>query len=358
MKTIHILTKGFDSPNSYAFLYPLILYKHALYRDQIELKFFKSIKKSMYDCDVLLTESKFFSTQWSQHTEKVLATFVSFKEKIKKVYYVDINDSSGWPHARVLPYVDGYFKNQLLKDKSLYLTSFYAHRIYADFYHKKYQVHDKSPLYSEVVTHPALLQKLHLSWNSGLANYSLRGPYRSLLYKKIPLQFLLSFPKNFIMTNIHRNNDVSCRMGITYPRESVAWQRRQIRKILHAYIPTNKVSRKQYYQELLSSKIVISPFGLGEITLKDFEVFLTGGLLIKPDMSHMETWPNFYRNNDTLLMHHWDLTDLTPLVEEVLSHYRTYIDIAHEGQEYYRHYLSGPHAYPLFRQHFLGMLNV
>src|SRR3990167_3672957 len=158
MKTIHILTKGFDSPNSYAFLYPLILYKHALYRDKIELKFFKSIKKSMYDCDVLLTESKFFSTQWSQHTEKILETFIRFKEKIKKVYYVDINDSSGWPHARVLPYVDGYFKNQLLKDKALYLKSFYAHRIYADFYHKKYQVHDKNPLYSEVVKHPALLQ--------------------------------------------------------------------------------------------------------------------------------------------------------------------------------------------------------
>ena len=43
------------------------------------------------------------------------------------------------------------------------------------------------------------------------------------------------------------------------------------------------------------TKVVISAFGLGEIILKDFETFLTGGMLMKPDMSHMETWPNFMK---------------------------------------------------------------
>ena len=39
---------------------------------------------------------------------------------------------------------------------------------------------------------------------------------------------------------------------------------------------------------------MVSPFGFGEITLKDFETFLSGSVLVKPNMSHMETYPNFY----------------------------------------------------------------
>ena len=48
----------------------------------------------------------------------------------------------------------------------------------------------------------------------------------------------------------------------------------------------------------MKSKIVISPFGWGEITLKDFETFLTQGLLIKP-----KTWCRIkFNSNHSILM--------------------------------------------------------
>ena len=45
----------------------------------------------------------------------------------------------------------------------------------------------------------------------------------------------------------------------------------------------------------------MSPFGLGEITLKDFEVF-SGSLLMKPNMDHMLTWPNFYTKDTYIFL--------------------------------------------------------
>lgn len=356
MKVINILTKGFDSPNGRAFLFPLVKYRTYLRHGGICLNFFTAIKKPLYDCDFLFVESKFFSKQWHLNTESILQQFMTFKENINKVYYFDINDSSGWPHARVLPYIDAYFKNQLLKDKSLYKKSFYAHRIYADYYNKTYNIRDDNELYSEPIDDPEQLKKLKIGWNSGLANYSLYGPLYSSLHQKISLPLFLPFPSQYITPSINRPNVLSCRMGISYQRNSVAWQRRQIKKILNDNIPTNKLSRRRYFQELGSSKIVISPFGLGEITLKDFEVFLTGALLVKPDMSHMETWPDFYRDEETIISHSWDLTDLKSLIEKISSHYKDYVDIAHEGQKRYHYYLNGPYAADLFFKHLTTIL--
>ena len=40
------------------------------------------------------------------------------------------------------------------------------------------------------------------------------------------------------------------------------------------------------------SRICISPFGYGEICWRDFEAILCGCLVVKPDMSHVETNPS------------------------------------------------------------------
>ena len=42
-----------------------------------------------------------------------------------------------------------------------------------------------------------------------------------------------------------------------------------------------------------SAKFGLSPFGWGEIGARDFEIFINGSLLIKPDMSHLETYGTF-----------------------------------------------------------------
>lgn len=356
MKKINILTKGFDSPNGCAFLFPLVKHRQALADHGIKLNFYEYINDLLYECDTLIVESKYFSSDWSLNTAGVLGKFSKFREKIAKIIYFDISDSTGFPHARVLPYVDGYVKNQLLKDKRLYLKSMYAHRLYADYYHRHYDVNDKEILYSEAIGDPNLLNKLKVGWNSGLADYSLYGPYYMMCYKKFPIRRLLSYPARFTKPTVKRINDLSCRMGTYYDRDSISWQRCQIQKKLQSFILTNKLSRWGYYRELRTSKLVISPFGLGEITLKDFEVFLTGALLIKPDMSHMQTWPNLFQDNKTMLSFNWNLNNIQQRIEESISNYKELIDVAQYGQSRYREYLCGSEASQLFCDHFMKVI--
>lgn len=352
MKIINILTKGFDSPNGCAFLFPLIKNRRALLDRGIDISFYSNINNSIYDCDILIVESKYFSPDWEKNTNQVLEKFEEFHQKIKKIIYFDISDSSGFPHARVLPYVDAYAKNQLLKDRTHYLKPLYGHRLYTDYYHKHYGIKDKNPLYSEPIENPDLLKKLKLGWNSGLADYSLYGPYRMMSYRKIRIPGLLAYPRKYTRPEKKRMHDLSCRMGITYDRDSVAWQRREMRSKLKSFVLTNKLSRQQYYRELEASKMVISPFGLGEITLKDFEVFLTGGLLIKPDLTHMETWPNFFSDKKTMISVDWDLSNLEQQIQEIIKDYRAFIDIAKQGQAHYREYIGGDKASEIFCEHF------
>lgn len=352
---VNVLTRWFDSPNGCAFLFPLIKHRQALKAYGIDIHFLRD-QRLMTAADVIIADSKYFSAQWITNTEQVIASFIRFRQQADRVLFFDINDSSGWPHARILPYVDAYVKSQLLTDRTYYLRPLYGHRLYTDYYHQHDHVEDKNPSYSEVVEDPTLLKKLTLGWNSGLADYSRHGPYRMMLYNKVPFGPLLSFPRRYYPASMDRSRDVSCRMGTQYDRATVAWQRQQIQKKLQPYLPTKKLSRRQYFNELRDSKVVVSPFGLGEITLKDFEVFITGGLLLKPDFSHLQTWPNWYQPNETMLTYCWDLSDLEAVIEKSLTHYSHYVNIARAGQEYYRQYVVGDQAASLFCEHFISII--
>ena len=227
----------------------------------------------------------------------------------------------------------------------------YGNRIFSDYFNQKHGANDKNEEYSAPITDEKLLDKMTVGWNSGLADYSLHGPSRMALYYRIPFKPLLKFPKIVAKPSASRSNDISCRMGITYARDSVAWQRRKMREIMKENLATDKLSRGGYFKELANSKIILSPFGLGEITLKDFEVFLTGGLLIKPDMSHMETFPNLYQSGETIITHAWDLSNLEETIESALSDYNKTKQICQNGQENYSKYLTGKDTASLFVEH-------
>jgi hypothetical protein len=171
-------------------------------------------------------------------------------------------------------------------------------------------------------------------------------------YGRLPLRMLLGFPGPVTPSGAQRPRDVSCRFGVAYPRATVAYQRAQIRERLAARMDTSKLSRRAYFRELAASKAVVSPFGFGEITLKDFEVFLTGGLLIKPDMSHLETWPDLFRGGETMLAHRWDLADFEAVIAGALDRHAALIAVADAGQAHYIRHLSGPDAPRLFCEQF------
>jgi len=91
---------------------------------------------------------------------------------------------------------------------------------------------------------------------------------------------------------------------------------------LKVLLPNDRVAPQQYAEEMLASKICVSPFGYGEICWRDFEAVAYGCLLFKPDMAHVRTRPDIYRPFETFVPVAWDFSDL----EEKLLHYAACTD--------------------------------
>ncbi len=356
---VNILSPGFVTPNGRAFLFPLVVWRGQLRSAGIEICFFDKLGPGLTDCDILGIDSKYYASHWMIAGDHVEAEIAKLSGQVKKLLWFDTTDSSGCVHARPLPYVTAWIKNQVLRDRSKYLKSIYANgRIFAEYVYERGKAEDHDPSWSEPVSDPALLNKIHVGWNSGLADYSLWGPTRMAIFNRLPSSKFLRFPGVSALPFSARKLGVSSRFGLSYARDSVAWQRREIANLLGNQLLTNKLSRRAYLQELKISRIVVSPFGLGEITLKDFEVFMMGGALLKPTMNHMETWPNFFRPGDTMETHAWDLSDFQEKLAGLLADDERRLAIAQRGQDLYRCYTVGSEAPDLFIHHFQSLLAI
>lgn len=352
MRRINILTRGFESPNGRAFLFPLKVHHRALADAGLDINFLSGpVDDRTTDCDALFIESRVFSHRWVREGDaRVLADISAMAERTPIVWF-DISDSTGWLQAQVLPLVQIYCKSQLLADRTEYTQAHYGNRIWADYYHRNEDVNDNEPAAPRIVEDASLLNRLRVSWNSGLADYSLHGPSRMALRARVPIDALLRFPRTFTPPDTERGIDFTCRMGTNYTRDTVAHQRRRITALLADRMATGKLNRRAFMNEMRNARLVVSPFGFGEITLKDFEAILCGAALLKPDMSHLETWPNLFRDGETIVTHKWDLSDFLDRIDEAPDRARELQTIAHNAQDTYREALSGTGAATGFVNH-------
>lgn len=72
-----------------------------------------------------------------------------------------------------------------------------------------------------------------------------------------------------------------------------------------------------YMAEMLQAKICFSPFGFGELCWRDMEAFLAGAVMVKPDMSHLDTLPELYEAGETYVPVAWDFSDLDTVVARI-----------------------------------------
>jgi hypothetical protein len=119
------------------------------------------------------------------------------------------------------------------------------------------------------------------------------------------------------------------------------------------FITGPKLNKKDFYKEMSDSKVVFSPFGHGEICYRDIEAFVHGAILIKPDISHIETFPNLFIENKTYLPCSWDLSDLEELLTDIDRNYKNYQDIAIQGQDIFKKISND---FDLFYNHFFKII--
>tara|TARA_X000000950_G_scaffold289477_1_gene413959 strand:- start:4812 stop:5876 length:1065 start_codon:yes stop_codon:yes gene_type:complete len=354
MILVNILTKGFDTPNGLSFLLPIIVFKKKLSK-KYKIKLFTKITNKLEECDILIIESKYFKDKWNNFHFKIIEQFVAWKRKKIRIIFCDTTDSSSWIKSDVFEFVDKYAKGQLLKNKNLYLKRIYGNRVYADYYYKNKKVKDKNVQFSDPIK-PNQLKKLCLSWNSGLSNYSLFSP---IIYKYIPVKLshlIFKFSSYYVSPNLSKDI-INCRFGSSYHLESIKYQREQLKKLLTNYVRTDKLNRFLYFKEMRKTLLSIVPFGYGEITLKDFESFMNGCILIKPNLNHMSTWPDFYIKDKTYISFSWDLSDIIEKIAIIKENVEQYIEIAANGQKIYRKHTIGDEAADLFMNQFQKLIS-
>lgn len=348
MLFIQILTPGLKYRNTNAFLFPLLIWSKFLESKGIVFKIINNINL-IRNPDLLLLDSKFFRNEFNKNFENTIIEIKNLKKKTNKLIYVDTSDSTSWIIPEVLNTVDYYWKSQILKNKNNYKKKFYGQRIYTDFYNKKFNITDNYEEYSKPIINDFDLSKIKLFWNYGLYDYSLNSDLRFLLYKVFKYRPLIFFDKKFFFkVQNKRSIDIFGKFQTEYSKNTVGYQRKKLFDIFSEKIDFRKVRRRKYLKDMRESKITLSPFGYGELCFRDFEAFMAGTILLKPDMSHVDTWPNFYINDLTYVSFSWDLNDIVKIINQILSNIEKYQNIAINGQNIYKKFTISDEAHNLF----------
>lgn len=195
------------------------------------------------------------------------------------------------------------FKNSLYKDRSWYETKSTHGRYYwGSDGNNDYSVEDEIDW-----------NKIKLSGTNWLSTVTPNFYAYRNLKKDFDVCALFSYPAK-------ENKEFNVLINQYYDR---------FRKPCIDNLPTNvkvikleegkKLPIEKYYEYMQRSKIVIAPFGYGEIAPRDLEAAMFGSVLIKPDMSHIETEPNVYIPFKTYVPCKWDFSDLAEKIDMILS---------------------------------------
>ena len=84
----------------------------------------------------------------------------------------------------------------------------------------------------------------------------------------------------------------------------------------------------------------MAPIGYGEMAVRDIEAASFGSILIKPDMSHINSYPFIYKDGVTYISCKYDWSDIEEKIDFVLSNYSTLQPYLTENlrNEYKKHY--------------------
>lgn len=83
-----------------------------------------------------------------------------------------------------------------------------------------------------------------------------------------------------------------------------------------------RIPQDQFYQNMYNSKIVTAPIGYGEIAVRDIEAASFGSVLLKPDMSHLDSYPFIYKDKETYIACKYDWSDVREKIDYILSNYK------------------------------------
>jgi len=348
MTRVHLLTED-GSQSSIAFNFPLRLHARRLAERGLEVKLFDpDAGDEAFACDVLCFNSNYFGSQWPGVDERVGKVLERARARAGRLVWFDTSASSGTAQFEVLPFVDLYCKAQVLVDREAYLKDHHGDRVFTDYYFSRDGVRDEDGDRTErALPSREDLARIRVSWSTALGDFGVLARRFRRLGRFLPA--FRRYSARFTPPDRKRPVKISCRLGLSHRRTTVLHHRKLIRDVLERAFgtETKPLPREEYLEELRRSRIGVSPFGYGEVCFRDFEVILAGAALVKPDMSHLETWPPVYVNGECYAAHRWDASDLEAVVDRLLSG-DAWRGLAARAQEVYGRYLFEPAGHEEF----------
>lgn len=284
--------------------------------------------------------------------EERIKILKKIKENCNMLIWLDTADSTGTCMFDVMPYVDLYFKKQILKNREDYLRPVYGARTFCEYYHDMLHVEDDTitqRIYEP--TEKQYLSKLRLAWNVGVGDLYARG-------LKHFLPFVIK-PK-FTDPSTERPLDIQYRgSGYSpiagYPRSKSKELLMEMKDQICMSDITKRIPKPEFILEGQNSKSILSPFGWGEICGRDFEAFVYGACMIKQDMSHCETYPDAYQPYKTYVPLKWDFSDFKEKIAKASS--AEYQQIAKNAQNFYKFYFT-PEGRMDFAKHIVSQIEM
>lgn len=278
---------------------------------------------SSYDY-VFIAQASFINKQVS--LEKSIADGIEFINRFgKDVFLLDGQDSHSLMGTAEILYntnVLAMFKNTLLSDTSLYKQGWVNGRMY--WGKGEYSV----PFIDDI------LPKLKLSGTNWLSTIRPTW-YDYSANKKYDVSCMFSWgdSDNYEYEKLtstyydsHRRNLLNKLSNTTY---NIIKREKGVR-----------IPQSQFYENMYNSKIVMAPIGYGEMAVRDIEAASFGSILIKPDMSHINSYPFIYKDGVTYISCKYDWSDVEEKIDFVLSNYSTLQPYLTENlrNEYKKHY--------------------
>lgn len=323
--------------------FPLIKWRNKLLRDKINVKIHSDLSLANLNSNdlVVLTDHTYARKVGppSRYTKKYNDLIIADLEKCKsancRVIFYDGTDGPGARHLWLIQHVDMVLKRQIFNNKSRYSSNNGTHPMRPWVVEEDLELEGCDPKY---------LDQLQIGWNLGYFDYY--NLSRLISWLRI---VRTKFPEFFDPAN-PRPITTSFRGASSGSR---AHQREKVREIIQSYdtkryITGPKLNKKEYLEELKNTKAAVSPFGYGELCWRDFEAVICGSVLIKPDVSHLKTFPEFYEPHSTYIPIKWDISNLDDIFDKIETGNINSVKIAKNAQKKYEELYN---SYDLFYNH-------
>jgi hypothetical protein len=359
MKKKVLILHGHSSIEIFHTLVPLHLLASTNSKYTFKFKNYKIPQIHNTSADVLILVRKYHDYDLSKETlrNEIIEDIKQYKKKYKKVVYFD--DSAALSHILffMIPYIDSYWVRGLLKDKNLYQNKYFGGRTYSDYYLRKYGLKDEFENFNPSFNFENQ-NKIKIAWNIGIGCFPIfRNTFWNRNYYFIKkLSCILSlFDMHCLIRKIigiyisqmklelkrKINNKkklfkIGARFSSSTFWNSTGFQRKlALQKISHNdFFISGKLNFWKYLEECSQVIGLLSPFGWGEICYRDFEAALSENLLIKPNVDHIETWPNLFNKNSYYSLD-WEFNNLDSIEKYIYKNKdNIYAKIANSRMEY------------------------